>query len=81
MGQWNISIQGHGIHDNGRDDDAEAMTKEFVESLIENGHVVTEAHFTVGHARKLRGPIPSDYEDGKTPEPTQWVDADISSCI
>ena len=76
MGQWNISIQGHGVHDNGRDDDAERMTRAFVESLIEKGHLVTSVHFTVGEARRLVGPQESDYADGKTPERTWWDDAD-----
>ncbi len=75
MGQWNISIQGHGVHDNGHDDDAEVMTRAFVEQLEDLGHVVTSVHFTVGGGRKLTSPSPSDYDDGKTPERHWWVDA------
>ena len=75
MGQWNISIQGHGIHDNGRNDDAETVTRAFVEQLEDLGHVVTSAHFTAGSARKLASPSDVDYEDGKTPERHWWTDA------
>ncbi len=53
MGQWNISIQGHGIHDNGVENDAEVMTKKFVDELTAAGHHVSSAHFTVGSARKV----------------------------
>ena len=53
MGQWAITIHGHGIHDNGREDDAEVMTKKFVEELGAKGHYVDRVSITVGSTRHL----------------------------
>lgn len=53
MGQWNITIQGHGIHDNHLPEDADAMMQDFVDSLKEVGHEIESAHFTVGYAREV----------------------------
>ncbi len=52
MGEWTIVIQGHGIHDNGREDDADAITKRFVDELAKH-HGITAAHFTVGARREI----------------------------
>lgn len=52
MGEWNITIQGHGIHDNGRDDDADAIMARFVEELRKSQEVKS-AVFTVGTARQV----------------------------
>lgn len=52
MGHWAIHIEGHGVHDNGRDDDAEVMLKEFVRELAAH-HQVHAATFTVGSTREL----------------------------
>lgn len=54
MGQWSIHIEGHGIHDNGRDDDADAMLERFCAELAAH-HQVRSATFTVGSARELSG--------------------------
>jgi hypothetical protein len=56
MGEWNITIQGHGIHDNGRDDDADAIMARFVEELRKSGEVKW-AVFTVGAAREIGIPV------------------------
>lgn len=53
MGEWQISIQGAGIHDNGRDDDADAILTRFVEELARS-QTVRSAVFTVGSAREVR---------------------------
>lgn len=53
MGNWAITIHGHGIHDNGREDDAEHMVSEFIKSLKSVGHVVSSVRFTVGTDREL----------------------------
>ncbi len=54
MGQWNISIQGHGIHDNvNSPNDADKLAKEFVQKLKDAGHEIEAAHFTVGSMRLL----------------------------
>lgn len=45
MGNWNITIEGHGIHHNNRDDDANAMAAEFVKDLKAKGHDITSAKF------------------------------------
>lgn len=56
MGQYAIHIEGHGIHDNGRPDDADAMLREFVEKLGEAGHSIASATFTVGATKELVHP-------------------------
>ena len=45
MGRWKIEITGHGIHNNGRDDDAEAMAQKFVADLQAKDHDVEIAKF------------------------------------
>jgi hypothetical protein len=55
MGQWTVVIQGHGIHDNGRNDDADRMVTQFVKDLLEKGHVISSVSFTVGMNRELAG--------------------------
>ena len=52
MGEWTIVIQGHGIHDNGRPDDADAVCARFVEELAKSQQVVSVT-FTVGARRDL----------------------------
>jgi hypothetical protein len=52
MGHWSMHIEGAGIHDNGRDDDAEALLKEFAGKLAKH-HSVHSVTFTVGSAREL----------------------------
>ncbi len=58
MGEWTIVIQGHGIHDNGRPDDADAICARFVEELGKSGEVFS-AEFTVGARRKIAEPVAS----------------------
>jgi hypothetical protein len=53
MGSWVIHIEGHGIHDNGRPDDADALLMEFVRQLRQY-HDVNAATFTVGGTRDIR---------------------------
>jgi hypothetical protein len=55
MGEWNITIHGHGIHDNGRDDDADAILARFVDELRKSQEVKS-AVFTVGAAREIGVP-------------------------
>jgi len=43
MGTWTITIEGHGIHHNGRQDDAEVMASVFVGELLAAGHGVSQA--------------------------------------
>jgi hypothetical protein len=52
MGEWTISIQGHGIHDNGREDDADAILARFVAEL-EKSQELQSVHFTVGYRRDI----------------------------
>lgn len=52
MGQWIITVEGHGIHDNGRPDDADARLKDFVDQLQRDGHTVDHVTFTVGPVRE-----------------------------
>ena len=42
---WTITIQGTGDHHNSRDDDANHLAEEFVETLREAGQEVRSAYF------------------------------------
>lgn len=53
MGEWAMVVHGHGIHDNGREDDAESLLRDFVGQLALAGHEVQSAVFTVGGTRHL----------------------------
>jgi hypothetical protein len=53
MGSWVIHIEGQGIHDNERPDDAEAILGRFVEEMIAAGHQISLASFTTGSVREL----------------------------
>lgn len=59
MGNWHIAIDGHGVHDNGLDHDAEARLREFVTQLVDDGHQVHHATITIGGARQY---VPSSEE-------------------
>lgn len=48
MGNWNVNIQGVGIHDNGLEGDVEQMTNEFVKKLRAAGHSIQHAKVTIG---------------------------------
>jgi hypothetical protein len=54
MGTWRIVVEGHGIHHNGRQDDANEMAAVFVGELLANGHGVASATF------ELTNPAPAD---------------------
>jgi hypothetical protein len=56
MGQYSIHVEGHGIHDNGREDDADTMLRDFVERLGSAGHSIGSATFTVGATKELVHP-------------------------
>ena len=62
MGQWSMHIEGGGIHDNGRPDDADAMLKAFAEDLAQH-HTVNSVTFTVGQTRELVNPSALDAAD------------------
>jgi len=47
MGEWTIVIQGHGIHNNGRADDADEICRRFVDELSKSQEIQC-ADFTVG---------------------------------
>lgn len=53
MGNWSMHIEGHGVHDNGKEYDADAMLKDFVDELAATGQVVHSVTFTVGFAKEL----------------------------
>jgi len=48
-----MHIEGGGLHDNGRDDDADAMLRVFAGKLADAGHQVHSATITSGHAKEL----------------------------
>jgi hypothetical protein len=53
MGNWQIQVEGHGVHDNGLGHDAEQRLKEFVEQLLADGHDHIRATFTLGSVREF----------------------------
>lgn len=53
MGNWVMHIDGHGVHDNGLDHDAEERLRQFVEQLLADGHQVNHATICVGAVRKV----------------------------
>jgi hypothetical protein len=48
-----MHIEGGGLHDNGRDDDADAMLRVFAGNLADAGHQVHLATITAGHTKEL----------------------------
>ncbi len=52
MGEWTIVIQGHGIHDNGREDDADAICARFLSELAKSQDNLS-CTFTVGVSRQI----------------------------
>ena len=69
MGNWSMHIEGHGIHDNGREDDADSMLRDFAGQLRIAGHAVHLVSFTSGALKTLpvstTGSVeapPGDYE-------------------
>jgi hypothetical protein len=59
MGEWSIVITGHGIHDNGRDDDADAICARFLAELAKSQGNLT-CTFTVGAQRSIPVLIPAE---------------------
>jgi hypothetical protein len=47
VGNWRITIEGHGTHHNGKDDDANAIAARAVKELKAAGHAVTKQEFAV----------------------------------
>jgi hypothetical protein len=66
MGSWVMHIEGHGIHDNARDDDADAMLKAFAAELAKH-HKVRVVTFTLGMTREL--PVSNT---GRVEAPNEW---------
>lgn len=70
MGHFSMHIEGTGIHDNGRDDDADVMLREFVNQLAIAGQHVRSATITVGSRRELAGA--HDRETGRIEAPSSY---------
>jgi hypothetical protein len=69
MGNWSMHIEGHGIHDNGKPEDADAMLRDFAGKLRIAGHDVHAVSFVAGAVKTLpvssTGSVeapPEDYE-------------------
>jgi hypothetical protein len=69
MGNWAIHIEGHGIHDNGKDEDADAIMTDTVLTLRQAGHQVHAASFTAGSTKEL----PVTAETGSVELPADYV--------
>ena len=59
MGQWTIVINGHGIHDNGREDDADAICARFLAELGKSQSELS-CTFTVGASREIKLPVEAE---------------------
>ena len=55
MGYWSMVVHGHGIHNNGRPDDADSLLHEFVTRLKGSGHQVHHATITTGAIEGVPG--------------------------
>jgi hypothetical protein len=65
MGNWAIHVEGHGIHDNKIENDADTLLADFVKKLRDAGHVVSSASFHAGSGKRLHAPAgdePAHYE-------------------
>lgn len=58
MGQWTIVISGHGIHDNGRGDDVDAVCARFLAELAKSQGALS-CTFTVGASRQIPVIVPA----------------------
>lgn len=59
MGNYSITIEGVGSHDNGKSYDAEQMATDLVEKLRAAGHTITHTSFVCGTNRALsHEPLP-----------------------
>jgi len=78
MGHWTMHIEGHGLHDNGRDDDADAMLRVFAGKLADSGHEVDSATITTGHTKELLNADETTpfarQDDGTGRRPLTWRD-------
>lgn len=77
MGHWTMHIEGGGLHDNGRDDDADAMLRVFAGQLADAGHHVDSATITVGSTKELLNQddtTPFAREDGGERRPLKYRD-------
>jgi hypothetical protein len=74
VGHWSMHIEGAGIHDNGRDDDAEALLREFAGKLAQH-HSLHSVTFTVGTSRELVNMEPGS--GGDPLEPAHVADAPL----
>jgi len=57
MGDWQILINGHGIHDNGRADDVDAICTRFLAELAKSQDNLSCTFTLVGVSRQI--PIPA----------------------
>lgn len=65
MGNWVMHVEGHGVHDNGREDDADSLLRDFAGKLRVAGHDVHAVSFTAGTTKTL----PVTVETGSVESP------------
>jgi len=53
MGNWVMHVEGHGIHDNGNEKDADSMLRDFAGQLRIAGHEVHAVSFASGAVKTL----------------------------
>jgi hypothetical protein len=70
MGNWSIHIEGTGVHDNERPDDADILLREFVNVLAMRGQSVQLATITVGSTRELTDA--NDMQTGRIESPSSY---------
>lgn len=61
MGSWSLSIHGHGIHDNGKEEDVDQLLEKFIQELKDAGHQLDAAYLTIGSGRKYQPGTPLQY--------------------
>lgn len=77
MGDWTMHIHGHGIHHNGRPDDADSLLKEFLLRLRGAGHDLHHASITTGASQvvAVAGPASGPSSDAPPDPETGLLDA------
>ena len=70
MGHWSMHIEGTGVHDNEKPDDADILLREFVNVLAMRGQAVQLATITVGSTRELTDA--SDMQTGRIESPSSY---------
>lgn len=53
MGSWTLVVHGHGVHHNGKSEDAEVLAVKVKALFEEAGHTVERADITIGGRERV----------------------------